>query len=385
LSSAYDYSILDMSSPKAIFATNPDSGFAREVKKNVADYFRTRNLSQKADFSMILKSIVMTALTFGPYGLMLSNQYSPATMLILCVVMGIGFAGMGFCIGHDAHHGAYSSNPKINELIGLSYDILGANGYLWKLTHNSIHHTFTNITEIDEDIRVIDPFVRLSPGSKRYWYHRFQHYYAWFVYSLATLNWVFVKDFRYLFVKQLGPYQGLAHKRSEIIKLVGFKAFHLTWSLVVPLAVIDLPVPQIIVGYLVVHMVAGWILGVVFQFAHVVEAATFVTTDREGRIDADWFTHQLSTTANFATDNKWLTWYIGGLNYQIEHHLFPRICSVHYPRIRGIVEAAARRHGLPYHCYPTLRAVVAAHYRTLKSNGIGDEARRSISASEAAV
>ncbi|MGH8549862.1 MAG: fatty acid desaturase family protein [Methylococcales bacterium] len=370
---------------KVVFATHTNSSFAREVKQNVSDYFRERQLSTKADASMALKSVLMTVLTFGPYGLMLSNRYEPWTMLILAILMGIGFAGMGFCIGHDAHHGAYSSNPKINELLGLSYDILGANSYLWKLTHNSIHHIYTNVTGIDEDILVVDPVVRLSPGSKRYWHHRFQHYYAWIVYSLATINWVFGKDFRYILLKQLGPYQDIQHSRFEIWKLIGFKSFHLTWSLVIPLIVIDLPVTQIIFGYLVVHLVAGWILGVVFQLAHVVEAAKFVTPDQDGRIDEDWIAHQMSTTANFATHNNLLTWYIGGLNYQIEHHLFPRICSVHYPRVRNIVEETARRHGLPYHCYPTVRAVMAAHFRTLKTHGISDEARHAVPIADAAV
>ncbi|MGH8498099.1 MAG: fatty acid desaturase family protein, partial [Methylococcales bacterium] len=245
--------------------------------------------------------------------------------------------------------------------------------------HNSIHHTYTNVTQIDEDIMVIDPIVRLSPGSKRYWHHRFQHYYAWIFYSLATINWVFVKDFRYMLVKQLGPYQSLKHPRSEIWKLLGFKLFHLTWSLFIPLIVIDLPVSQILFGYLVVHLVAGWTLGVVFQMAHVVEAAKFVKPAHDGRIDDDWFRHQqMSTTVNFATHNKLLTWYVGGLNYQIEHHLFPKICSVHYPKIQKIVEEAARRHGLPYNCYPGIREAMAAHYRTLKKNGTSDDALHAV-------
>lgn len=364
---------------KVVFATPADSCFAREVKQGVSDYFRERGLSTKADGSMVFKSVLMTLFTFGPYGLILSNRFEAPTMLMLAVLMGIGFAGMGFCIGHDAHHGAYSSNPSVNRLLGLSYDILGADSYLWKLTHNSIHHTYTNVTEIDEDIRVIDPFVRLSPGSKRYWHHRFQHYYAWLLYSLATINWVFAKDFRYILAKQLGPYHDIQNTRAEIAKLIGFKAFHLTWSLVIPLIVIDLPVSDILIGYVVVHLVAGWILGVVFQLAHVVEAAKFVTPDQEGRLEDDWIVHQLATTANFATQNRLLTWYVGGLNYQIEHHLFPRICSVHYPKIRHIVERAARRHGLPYNCYPTIRAAMAAHFRTLKTNGVSDDqARRAV-------
>lgn len=359
---------------KVVFAKVPASAFTHEVKDGVAAYFRDRDLSDKANIQMVVKSVIMVAFTLGPYVLILSNRFEPATMLMLAVVMGIGFAGTGFCIGHDASHGAYSSNPRINKILGMSYDILGANSYLWKITHNGIHHTFTNVTELDEDIRVIDPIVRLSPGSRRYWHHRYQHIYAWFLYTLATINWVFIKDYRYMFAPTLGPYQSPRRPISEIVQLFGFKAFNLLWTLVIPIMVIDLPWQQIVFGYIVMNMVAGFILGVVFQGAHVVDITDFVQADKNGRIEDEWFLHQMKTTANFGTDNRFLTWYVGGLNYQIEHHLFPKICSVHYPAIRAIVEDAARRHGVPYHSFPTFSAAMASHYRILKHLGSAEAA-----------
>jgi linoleoyl-CoA desaturase len=226
--------------------------------------------------------------------------------------------------------------------------------------------------DLDEDIRVIDPMVRLSPGSPRFWHHRFQHIYAWLLYTLATINWVFVKDYRYMFLRDLGPYHNPRRPLRVILDMFAFKIVNLTWTLAIPLWVVDLPWHQILLGYLVMHMVAGFILGVVFQMAHVVELADFVAPDDDSRIEDEWLVHQMRTTANFATGNRLLTLYIGGLNHQIEHHLFPKICSIHYPAIRKIIQEAAHRHGIPYHCFPTFSAALASHYRLLKHLGSTD-------------
>ncbi|MGR9107991.1 MAG: fatty acid desaturase family protein, partial [Gammaproteobacteria bacterium] len=343
----------------------------REVKDGVAAYFRERGISDKANTAMIVKTLVLAAMTFGSYALLLTNWFEPAQMLILAVLMGTGFAGLGFAV-HDAIHGAFSNNPRINRLLGITYDLMGASRYLWKITHNGIHHTFTNVMDLDEDIRVIDPMVRLSPGSPRFWHHRFQHLYAWLLYTLATINWIFVKDYRYMFLHDLGPYHNPRRPSWIILEMFAFKIINLTWTLVIPLLVIELPWQQILLGYLVMNMVAGFVLGVVFQMAHVVEPAEFVAADRNFRIEDEWFLHQMRTTANFATGNRLLTHYVGGLNYQIEHHLFPKVCSIHYPAIRKIVEDAAHRHGIPYHCFPTFSAAIASHYRLLRHLGSAD-------------
>jgi linoleoyl-CoA desaturase len=356
---------------KVDFANVPPSDFTREVKDGVATYFRERGISDKANAVMVANTLLLAAMVFGSYALILSNRFGPAQMLMLAVIMGIGFAGLGFAI-HDAIHGAFSKNPRINSLLGITFDVLGASRYLWKITHNGIHHTFTNVMDLDEDIRVIDPMVRLSPGSPRLWHHRFQQFYAWFLYSLATINWIFIKDYRYMFLRDLGPYHNPRRPTRIILEMFAFKIMNLTWTLVIPLLVIDLPWQQIMLGYLVMNMVAGFILGVVFQMAHVVEPAEFVAADRRFRIEDEWFLHQMRTTANFATDNILLTLYVGGLNHQIEHHLFPKVCSIHYPAIRKIVKDAARRHGIPYHCFATFSDAIASHYRLLRHLGSTD-------------
>ena len=355
---------------KISFTGTAPGDFAREMKSRVERYFTSRGLSQHANWQMVAKTFAMLALTFGPYAVILTNRFTPWQMLGLAIVMGFGMAGVGFAVSHDALHGAYSANPTVNRLIGLSFDLLGANGYMWRITHNVIHHTYTNIQGIDEDLEV-SPLVRLAPGSVHKPIQRFQHLYAWFLYGLSTLFWVWAKDFKYFLQRDIGPYRGRRHPKGEIAVLLGGKLVFHTWSLVIPLVVLDVAWWQVLIGYCAFHFTAGIILGVVFQLAHVVEGPDHVVLNSDGNVEAAWMIHQLATTSNFATGNRPLTAYVGGLNHQVEHHLFPRICSIHYPAIRGIVRDVTARYGIPYLQQPTLWAAIRSHYRMLKRLGAG--------------
>lgn len=360
---------MSASAPSSVKFSNAAGGpFTRELKKRVEEYFARRGISDKANARMVFKTIAMLALTFVPYALILTGWFSPWTMLGLAVVMGIGMAGCGFSISHDALHGAYSSNRRVNAALGMTFDLLGANGYLWKITHNVIHHTYTNIQGIDEDLEV-SPLLRLSPSSEHKPIHRFQHIFGFIAYSFSTLFWVFVKDYKYLFQKDLGPYTDISHPKREVAILFGMKLFYYAYLIVLPLLILDLAWWQFAIGFLAMHLTAGLILGVVFQLAHVVEGPSHFAAKEQEVMDDSWIIHEMKTTANFGRTNRLLCWYVGGLNFQIEHHLFPRVCSIHYPAISPIVEEVARKHGIPYHHHPTLRAAIASHYRMLKQLG----------------
>ncbi|HEU5219871.1 MAG TPA: acyl-CoA desaturase [Gemmatimonadales bacterium] len=358
-----------MSKPVCITFPNRDyTGFAEEVKDRVAGYFSDRGLTRNATPAMVVKTVVLLTLTFLPYGLALTNRFSALTMLGFAVLMGIGLAGIGFAISHDALHGAYSKNPRVNELLGRTFDLLGANGYMWKITHNVIHHTYTNIDGIDEDLAV-SPLLRLSPGAPLLRIHRFQHLYGLAAYSMSTIFWVFVKDFKYFFQKDLGPYKDKKHARSEWVNLWISKAVYYGWSIVIPLLVLNIPWWQFAIGYVVMHLTAGFILGVVFQLAHVVEGPEYPVPDATGKMEEAWLVHEMDTTANFARSSRLVSWYVGGLNYQIEHHLFPRTCSVHYPAISHIVKDVAVKYGVPYYEQPTVMSAVRSHLRMLRKFG----------------
>jgi linoleoyl-CoA desaturase len=317
---------------------------------------------------MVAKSAALLALTFGPYLLIVTGLAPGWAMLPLAAVIGLGIAGIGFAVAHDALHGAYSDRPAVNAVIGSSMDLIGGSSYLWRITHNVIHHTYTNIHGTDEDLAV-SPLLRLSPHAPRRWFHRAQHWYALGLYAMTTMFWVFIKDWKYLFARELGPYRDKRHAPRDVAGLLVGKLFYYTWSVVLPFVLVPAPWYLILLGIVVAHLVAGITLGIVFQLAHVVEATAHPEPDVEGAMPQSWVVHELATTANFAPGNRLLSWYVGGLNFQVEHHLFPKVCSVHYPRLAPIVRDLAARHGLPYHSNPTFRSAVRSHLRTLKAFG----------------
>jgi linoleoyl-CoA desaturase len=357
-----------LSTAAVSFPNRDAETFLRELREKVEAHFVATGHGRYANWPMRIKTVLLLLTVFGSYAAIMSNALPLWAMLALAILMGIGTAGIGFGVAHDALHDAYSPNRRVNAALGLSFDLLGASSYLWRITHNIIHHTYTNIEGVDEDINFA-PFLRFSPHGKYYWFHRFQHWYALIAYSVSTLFWVFVKDYKQLLQRDLGPYRNKRHPGRQVATLLAAKAFYYTWSIVLPLLVLHIAWWQFLIGFLALHLTAGLILGVVFQLAHVVEGTDFPIPDADGDMAAAWAVHELLTTSNFATKNRLLTWYVAGLNHQIEHHLFPRVCSVHYPAIRPLVQEAAAAHRLPYHEQPTLSSAVASHLRTLRRFG----------------
>ena len=354
------------------FQSRASTAFMDELKERVDGYFASRHLSPKANVPMVAKSVILLGSFFGAYALLLTNWLTPWEMLGVAIFMGVAMAGIGFAVSHDALHGAYSADPRINKIIGYSFDLLGANGYMWKITHNVIHHTYTNIQGVDEDLEV-SPLIRLSPRSEWHPIHRIQQYLAFALYSLSTLFWVFVKDYKYFLQKNLGPYADKKHPAGEIVSLAITKVVYYGYTIVIPLLVLRVAWWQFAIGFLAMHLTAGLILGVVFQLAHVVEGPQHPVCDCNGTMESCWPVHQMMTTSDFATHNRLLSWYVGGLNFQVEHHLFPKVCSVHYPALNPILREVAAKHGVPYFSNPTLWAAIHSHYETLKEFGRAPE------------
>jgi linoleoyl-CoA desaturase len=312
---------------------------------------------------------VMWALVVVPYLLVLTGTVTGWGALGLCALVGVGLAGVGFAVGHDAIHGAYSRRRWVNGLAGLSFEMAGASRYMWRLTHNRIHHTFTNIHGMDTDISPT-PLLRVCPGAPYRKIHRWQHWFAWAVYGLTSLSWVFRKDYIDWFSPTLGPLDDNRPRRaSTFAQILLWKAVHYGWTIVLPLVILQPSILAFLAGFLVMHVTAGVLLGIVFQLAHVVEETEFPVPSEDRALEDDWFVHQMRTTADFARGNRLLGWFVGGLNFQVEHHLFPHVCSIHYPAISPIVEDCARRHGVPYHAQPTFWGAVRSHARALRRLG----------------
>lgn len=348
-----------------------DTQFYTVLTRRVNDYFRTAGIGRGADARMWIKTISMLALYFTAYGMSLTyGAGSLGVYLLLCVVMGVGLAGIGLTIMHDANHGAYSSTPWINSVLGYSLNLIGGNAFNWKIQHNVLHHTYTNVFDTDEDISPRGA-LRMAPESPWKPFHRFQFVYAWFLYGLMTLVWVLGKDFF-----RLAKYQreGLIQKQradvgTEWIILIVSKVIYMGYSLLLPMWLLPFSPGIIISGFLVMHLVSGFILAVIFQPAHVSEGTSYFQPDASGKLQNSWAVHQLHTTTNYAMENRLLSWFAGGLNFQIEHHLFPNICHVHYRQLAPIVQSTAAEFGVPYKMKRTFRDALVAHGRLLRELG----------------
>jgi linoleoyl-CoA desaturase len=271
---------------------------------------------------------------------------------------------------HDANHGAFSKKQKINDWIGQSINLLGGSVYNWKLQHNILHHTYTNIASHDEDIKN-RAALRFSPAGKNKPSQKYQHIYAFFFYSLITLYWVVAKDLVQLIGFSRSGVNKNTFKENIIlfIKMTFDKFFYFLVFLVIPIWVVGMPAGWVVGGFLFMHFLAGLILTLIFQMAHTVEGTDHPVANADGVIENDWAIHQMNTTMNFSRDNKLLSWYLGGLNYQVEHHLFPKICHVHYPALSHIVKATAEEFGVPYLENKTFGQALASHLRYLKTVG----------------
>jgi linoleoyl-CoA desaturase len=278
-------------------------------------------------------------------------------------------AGIGMGVMHDANHGSYSRKKIINRTLELSLDMMGCSSRVWKLQHNVLHHTFTNIEGYDEDIA--PPFIlRFSPHGKRNRLHRYQAFYFWFFYALSTISWVSTKDFiRYNKFRKKGLVKSKKEFISGMIRILLSKLFYYTYSLLIPLLVIEAS-PYLIIGsFFLMHFLTGFLISMVFQIAHVLPDTDFPLPQESNEIDKTWQVHQLYTTSNFSPNNKSLAWLIGGLNFQIEHHLFPNICHVHYREISKIVAQTAREYDIPYIVNKNVFTAMLQHIKMLNHLG----------------
>ncbi|MEZ5013287.1 MAG: acyl-CoA desaturase [Chitinophagales bacterium] len=355
---------------KVKFTSTDNNAFYQEVKKNVQHYFTDNHITRFANAGMVIKSIVLITFYLGTFSVILTVQPAWPIGLGLWIIMGISFAGIGMSVMHDANHGAYSASPAVNRLMGLSLNLLGGAVFNWKLQHNILHHTYTNIKGMDEDIDG-KAGMRFTPHDKWEKKHRYQYIYVFFLYSLITLFWVTAKDFvQYVRFRRNGVNADTANRYAYgLLQLIVIKIFYFSLFLFLPILVFHLPVWYVLSGFVLMHFVGGIILSVVFQLAHTVEYTTYPLPDDEGNMENNWAVHQMHTTVNFSPGSKWISWYVGGLNFQLEHHLFPRICHVHYPKIAPIVRKTAAQFGIPYLENKTFLLALRSHIQVLKHLG----------------
>lgn len=354
-----------MATPK--FLNVNGSNFHQELKKRVANYFTENKKQAHGNFGLYFKAVLFWTVYVALYVHVLFFTPNYWVAILECFVMGGLTAAIGFNVMHDGGHGSFSKSKFWNKIAAFSVNALGASGIMWNNKHNIIHHTYTNIDGIDDDIE-IKPLLRMCSSQKKYFIHRFQHIYVWFLYTLLLIVWVFLTDYTKYFRKKVGS---VSIKKMSAFEHVAFwiaKVAYAFMMILLPIYLVGF-LPWM-VGFLTISMFAGLILSIVFQLAHTVEETSFPVPDAEiNVIENEWAIHQIETTANFATKNKLISWLVGGLNFQIEHHLFPKISHIHYPAISKIIKKTCEEYGVKYIEFRKMRHAIVSHSVHLRNMG----------------
>jgi linoleoyl-CoA desaturase len=344
-----------------------DTAFHLALRERVDAHFRATGRPSRDCWQQYLKAAILLAGFAGSYLLLVFAAETWWQASLLAVLLGLFTAGIGCNIQHDGGHQAYSRSRWVNALTAMTLELLGGSTYLWRWKHGVFHHAHVNIAGHDTDID-LGLLARLSPHQRRRAFHRWQHLYLWVFYGFLVIKWQLIGDFRKLISGRMGGRPFPRPRGWDLVVLVGGKVVFFTLAFGIPLQLHS--VGAVLGCYAVVGVVAGLLLSLVFQVAHCVEEAAFPLPDADtGRIEHAWAIHQAETSANFARDSRVTTWLVGGLNFQIEHHLFPRISHVNYPALSRLVEETCREFGVRYTAFTSFRAGIASHYRWLRRMG----------------
>lgn len=353
-----------MESPKFSKASQ---SFHVELKKRISDYFEEVGQATTGNYNLFIKAVILMVAFVFIYSHLVFFTPNVFFAVIESALLGCVIAAIGFNVMHDGAHGSFSKYKWVNSFAAFSLNILGGNSFMWNMKHNVIHHAYTNVDGIDDDID-IQPWMRMSATQKRYRLHKYQHLYFWLLYSLLYILWIFVLDYQKYFKSKVGTMDLKKMRLYDHLVFWGFKLFHAFLFIGLPIYMVGFE--DWIIAFLIITLVAGLVLSLVFQLAHTVEHTSFPVPDATtGKLEDEWAVHQIKTTANFATRNKVVSWLVGGLNFQIEHHLFPKISHIHYPAISKIIRQACLEYGIHYIEYPKVRYAVASHVAFLRQMG----------------
>ena len=339
----------------------------KDLNSSVDHYFKSRNISPKGNLSLVIKAGFFLSLFLLFYTIVL---YSTAlklnlfSLLISCAALAVSIAGLGFNIMHEAAHGALSEHRIFNRLGRWLMECAGFSSYLYQISHCRIHHCHTNIYGVDGDISDVD-IVRLSPRHTWKPIHRYQVFYTPFLYCFLTLVWVWWSDFVRILTKTVGREPIRAFPPKVLLKIFVNKCLHACLALVIPS--LFLGFSKALFCYVTTYMFLGCIFAFVFQLAHTHGSADWPEKNIK---NFDAFENQFLTAANFAVSNSLLSWLLGGLNFQLEHHMFPHISHVHYPQISQVVKKVCAEYGIEYPEVPTMRKAIFLHFSWLKQMGM---------------
>jgi linoleoyl-CoA desaturase len=350
--------------PRVRFAER--GAFSRDLDAAADAYFlgagRRRDILR-----MYLKTFVILTWFGASWALLVFAAQTWWQAAFAAISLGLSIAGVGMSVQHDANHGAYSKFVWVNRVFGSTLDVMGVCSFIWRPKHNIAHHTYTNVDGVDFDLD-FGALARLSPDQRLRGWHRYQHFYLWFFYGFLLPKWVFFDDFVILRKRLIGVHKLPRPSPLALVGFVAWKLFFVAWAIVIP--ALYHPLWQVLVFHLLAAFTLGWTLGTIFQLAHCVREAEFpMPPDGGDRMANDFARHQLATTVDFGAQNELLTWFAGGLNFQVEHHLFPKVCHLHYPALSRIVTRVAGEHGLTHRTQATFCGALSSHYLHLRRLG----------------
>jgi len=341
--------------------------FILETRREVELYLASRRIRVRARLQLYAKTVVAFTVWAASWAVLIVVRPGIAFGLVALGGLVVGTVLIGFCVQHDANHGAYFRARRLNHLMGWTADaMLGFSSYAWRVKHNVAHHTYTNVDGYDDDIDQT-PFLRLAPAQAPKPWYRLQFVYVWPLYTIMVLRMQIGGDVAAFVRGRIGRSTVRLPRRWDALGVVAGKAIFVGWAVVVPLLVY--PWWIVLAGYAGFTMAVSIVAATTFQLAHSVEDADTLTPEEVASASREWAVHQVETTVDFAPHNRILTWLLGGLNYQIEHHLYPRVQHTHYAHIAAIVQRNCARHGVRYTAQPSLRAALRAHTRHLRSMG----------------
>ena len=347
---------------------NREDPFYTTCKKRIDEYFRSRNTNFYANKAMVAKTIFLSALFLFSYSAMFVFQATGLILVFLLSLFSFTMFLMAVGIAHDGTHGSYSEKKWVNRSMSMVFDFIGINSYLWDFNHVRSHHNAPNIPIFDSAIFSV-PLFRLHPRAEYRWFHRYQHFYIFLIYSLSTIIKVFVFDFASFRRNRIGYVKIKKHEMKMLIYLVLTKSFVITYTLLIPLIFLHAPAWQILLGFLMGHIISGLALGVIFMVTHLHQHTKWPEPNESGVIDNSFPRHIFETTSDFAVKNPIVTWISGGLNIHVAHHLFPRISQVHLPAVAAIVEETATEFGIRYYSYPTVGKALKSHLKLIRMLG----------------
>jgi linoleoyl-CoA desaturase len=342
---------------------DPD-GFYLDVKRRVDEYFRTSGRSRKAGWVLLLKGLLFGGMLAGSYTALLLNPHGGWVLLPLAVLTAVSALLLALNVGHDATHQVLPGGPRVNRFVArLCFLFSGIDGYLWEFRHLNSHHLYPNINGSDTDIDE-NPLVRLSPNQPWRWHFQFQHIYAPVLYLFAILHTTIWGDFVYLFKRQLANLTDIRQPPILYVQFALLKAMYFAFALVMPMAVLDYPWWQVVLGYLLASA-CGSLMFVFFLIGtHFSDLADFPVPDATGSVGRSWADHNMATACDWSPRSLVAHFLSGGVNAHASHHLFPNVCHTHYPAITRIIEETAAAHGYPYNKV-SLWGMVRSHFRFL--------------------